>query len=386
MKRTLVDHNLKRIISSCFPNMDIEKQVQPASIDIPIGDEAIHVSEGFIPIGDKSVGQIAGKKELDRIDLRNGATLHQNQTYLVRCLDVDLPKDFLGRVSPKSSIGRIDLLVRSVVDGVRAYDTIPTGTKGELWLEISPQSFNVRVEAGMPVSQIRLLTEADDATLKKYGFTDTIPPDNKIPFLIDGSGNPYAGEQLNGGIALSLNVPRSGLIGYEAITTNSIVDMRRKNNEPLLFFREQSGNFLPDKKEKITFEAGKFYIVATKELFNVPSGLSVEMDPFTFQLGELRVHYAGFFDPGFGQGGGAVGVLEIRAYKNKTVYDGQPICTVNAYPNLGVPDAMYGLAGNNYALQKGPKLAKFFSDPFGKVSRVEVKGFVPGGRGGRHRF
>ena len=170
-----------------------------------------------------------------------------------------------------------------------------------------------------------------------------------------------------GAVVLSLSIPSNSkeLAGYEAKHTNEVVDLSRIGKH------ERDDFFRPircDGKGRLTLEKDRFYILATKEHISVPLEISGEMIPFSHLVGELRAHYAGFFDPGFGYGAegerkGTVAVLEVRPHETITIYDGQPICLMEFFKNTARPAKPYGYSGNNYAEQCGPKLAKYFSEP-----------------------
>ena len=151
------------------------------------------------------------------------------------------------------------------------------------------------------------------------------------------------------------------VVGYQARYTNEIIDLSKKQaHDRQHFFQPLSIN--PEHThKKIHLDKEHFYILATKEEIRIPPIYSVELVPFSHLVGELRAHYAGFFDPGFGMPHGATGVLEIRPHEDLLVYHGQPICLVEVYENTGIPATIYGDAGNHYQGQKGPKLAKYFS-------------------------
>jgi dCTP deaminase len=113
-------------------------------------------------------------------------------------------------------------------------------------------------------------------------------------------------------------------------------------------------------------EQNRFYILATRERIVVPADLACEMVPFEATAGEFRAHYAGFFDPGWGiKDGKAVGapaVLEVRPHQDGLILrHGQPICAM-AYEVLSRPcTRLYGVCGNTYADQSGPRLSKHFA-------------------------
>ena len=192
-------------------------------------------------------------------------------------------------------------------------------------------------------------------------------------------GSPLDPHLHRGALVLSLRVPPPSacdfgtLAGFEALPTNEVVDLSRKNGHPASrFFKQIKAKAVGGQGAGgqvdfgLTLEKDRFYILATKEKVSVPTHLSAEMVPFSSHVGELRVHYAGFFDPGFGFGArgevpGAVGVLEVRPHETVTIYDGQPIALMEYFRNAKEPERPYGAVGNTYQGQGGPRLAKYFT-------------------------
>ena len=202
----------------------------------------------------------------------------------------------------------------------------------------------------------------------------TTPHEDDTPLLFDASGKPITPKIHGNRIVLSLGLTHDGVTGWEAAPTNDVLDLSKlAAHSPTTFFRpirvdEPSPGSSPTAPPRITLEKDRFYILVTKERISVPTWMSAEMSPFSHHVGELRAHYAGFFDPGFGFGRdgsvkGTVGVLEVRPHETVTIYDGQPICLMEYFLNSAVPERVYGDAGNSYMHQRGPKLAKYFFEP-----------------------
>lgn len=351
MSKTLIDKHLKELVADgtikSMNGCDLYEYIQPTSIDIPLCDKAYLVKQKFLPFS-KEIKEIAKDMILEEIDLKEGAVLFKGQTYLIPCMNISLPDNLSIRVSPKSSIGRIDLLTRTIFDNSGLYDTVEAGSNGELWIEVSPQSFNVKITEGLSLTQLRVFSEGEGEDIDFES--------EKLLFTEEGSHLPNKIFRKNK-LILNLSVKSNSLVGYEAIHTNEIIDMSKIGEHNWnKFFREIRLNG----DNAFTLEKDKFYIVITKEKIRVPKEYSMEMVPFFHLVGELRAHYAGFFDPGWGQENGAIAVLEIRPHETLTVYDGQPICLVEYFKNKEAPKTLYGNAGNNYHLQTGPRLAKYF--------------------------
>jgi len=429
-----VDHELSALIKhdnllDC-PQIDSKatlassQYVQPASIDVPLTAECYLVKDRVLPYG-KKLRELLPSLEIMRINLssqENGAILLKGQTYLAYCGRVKMPAECRGSLSPKSSIGRVDLMVRGVFDGSGLYDSIGKGEEGELWMEISPRSFNVRVRERQALSQMMVFVDDDE---KISGIVHSNKNDQHVvpPLLFTKDGVPIDPPLLHhdGSVILHLGLRLgedgeseeivsqesidgleenasqtstgvsatsptrkaptatkrlrsaekrkrdSYVVGWEALATSDVVDLSLPNAHPASrFFRPIMSSQCRDSgKSKITLEKDRFYILATKERISVPTSLSAEMIPFSHHIGELRAHYAGFFDPGFGYGKdgsikGTVGVLEVRPHETITIFDGQPICLIEYFRNTSIPAVSYGDAGNSYQNQKGAKLAKYF--------------------------
>ncbi|HEY9703339.1 MAG TPA: 2'-deoxycytidine 5'-triphosphate deaminase, partial [Allocoleopsis sp.] len=237
-------------------------------------------------------------------------------------------------------------------DNVGSYEFLPSGFTGSIWNILSPQSFNLKVN----FNKLQ-----DEICLNQARFIYETKQDLEIAdsskFLIDQKGNPINRKPYEGNkFQVSLSTNDFDVMGYEALNTQKYLDLTSTGlNNSRDFFKPLR------KSKKFKFEKGKFYIMASKEKIVVPPEYSIEMVPASHFHGEIRVHYAGFFDPGFGYPNGNIAVFEIRAYEDITVEDGQPICWIEVLKNSRLPSINYSNKdGKNYAEQQGPKLAKYF--------------------------
>jgi dCTP deaminase len=361
--QAITDSGLEQLLSSkkIFSHVDgvpLKDFIQPASLDLPIGSVAYVMKSNVIPYGRK-ISDVVSEYMLDKISLDNGAVLKRGETYFIPVGNCDVPANMNVRISPKSSIGRTDLHVRALVDFYGRMDVINSAKRSQVWLSAIPNSFGgVKVSSGMALSQAMLFIDSDDA--KKNNASNNV-------LLLDHLGLAVPKKYLDDEIIMHLAVPKKDPVAYKARKTTDIVDMTGvQKNTFEDFFEAVYAN--PD--GSFTFEKDAFYIMSTKERIVVPEDVSVEMHPGKHNFGELRIHYAGFFDPGFGFDYkrmlpvGATGVLEVRPHERLTVYDGTPICTLVAYANIEKPLKPYGKDGkNNYANQLGLKVAKYFTEP-----------------------
>jgi dCTP deaminase len=330
-------------------------QVQPASLDLRLGDTAFRVRSSFLPGPDHSVAERIGALKLHEIDLRAGAVLERGCVYLVPLQEsLSLPPDVSAAANPKSSTGRLDVFTRVIGDRARGFDILPAGYSGPLYLEISPRTFPILVRTGSRLSQMRFrsgdtrLTAAEHRALHA---SDTLVFD--------------ANEDVGEGVALSIDLKgegRNGLVGFRSKRHTAVVDVDRKGALDVLDFWEPLTNRGSD---ELILDPDEFYILVSREAVHVPPTHAAEMVPFDPLVGEFRVHYAGFFDPGFGHsaagGTGSRAVLEVRSREVPFLLGhGQTIGRL-LYERLAeAPDRLYGVGlGSNYQAQS-LKLSKHF--------------------------
>lgn len=351
--QSLVDINLRQLLDDgkvvhLSSAIDLHEYVQPASIDLPIGDVVYHVKKKYLPF-DVSIGDVIDDLVIEEYDATESITLYKNQTYLIPCLRIQWQEWLSYRVSPKSSIGRIDVLVRSVFDQIGLYDSVFVDQSGELWLEVTPKSFNISVTRGVALSQIMCFDEQEQrvnmAAIKQSQFLS-----------LDGVD--VAQQRYDQKVLIDVGVSAWSLVWYKALATDQVIDLTQVGSCRVDDF------FVPvyaQDDASLMLEKDRFYILATKHDIRIPTAYAAELIPSSHLVGELRVHYAGFFDPWFGGETGATGVLEVRAHEDIIIHDGQPLCLMSIYPNRQSPTVAYGSAWNHYNMQRWPKLAKYFS-------------------------
>jgi dCTP deaminase len=330
-------------------------QVQPASLDLRLGDVAYRIRASFLPGPDHTVAERIETLKLHELDLRHGAVLERGCVYLVPLQEsLNLPEKVSAGANPKSSTGRLDVFTRVIGDKARGFDTLPAGYAGKLYLEISPRTFPVRLRTGSRLSQMRFrvgdtrLSAAEHRTLHSV---ETLVYD--------------ANEEVGEGVALSIDLKgegRNGLIGFRSKRHTPVIDMDIKDSLDVLDYWEPLVN---RGAEQFILDPDEFYILVSRESLHVPPNYAAEMVPFDPLVGEFRVHYAGFFDPGFGHsaagGTGSRAVLEVRSREVPFLLGhGQTIGRL-IYERLAEPpDRLYGAGvGSNYQAQT-LKLSKHF--------------------------
>jgi len=331
-----------------------ETQVQPASLDLRLGPVAYRVRASFLP---KPGGRVQTKLDdlaLHTISLSQGAVLETGCVYIVPLLEsLALPQNIEASANPKSSTGRLDVFTRVIADGVGAFDQIPHGYHGPLFAEICPQTFPIVVRKGSRLSQIRFRvgTAADsDVDLKELHKRERLISTEEA--------------DISGGIALSVDLAgdAKGLVGFRARRHTGVVDVDKPGAYPVEDYWDPI--YVRD-KHRLILDPDQFYILASKEAVHVPPTHAAEMVPFNPLVGEFRVHYAGFMDPGFGHapagGGGSRVVLEVRSHKVPFILeDGQIIGRLIYERMIETPDMIYGQGLKSNYQGQGLKLSKHF--------------------------
>jgi dCTP deaminase len=337
-------------IRAAVPVEDV--QVQPASLDLRLGPLAYQLRASFLPFREPVEQRLrhdeAGDGDLviDRLPLDRGATLQRGSVYLVPLLEsLALPPAVRGRCNPKSTTGRLDIFTRVITDATPRFDEVRAGYQGPLYLEISPQSFPVRVQTGLSLNQLRLLSGstlvADAALAEIYRAAPLLYDDDDQPI-------PLGRAVLNDGLCMGVDLSgrrTGGIIGYRAHPNPPAVDLGRVDHyDPAEYWEpiKRPG------RDAFILESNRFYILMSKERIRVPPELAAEMVVYDAGAGEIRTHYAGFFDPGFGYGDGRVlgskVVMEVRAREVPfLLYDGQISFKVVFERLAARPERLYGV-------------------------------------------
>jgi len=354
-------------------NLDHD-QVQPASIDLRLGDYAYPVGTSFLP--GKGMKVLDKMKQLDerfadfKIDLRNGAVLEKGLVYVIPLQEaISLKSEVAAFANPKSSTGRLDILTRLIADEATSFDQVSEGYKGELFIEVAPRSFSVVVKTGTRLNQLRFRrTRGEEAKAitasewKKLLDTGQIVDfsDHKtnarsikkgvLPFTVDLEGTGKAGD----------------IIGYRSKKNAQRIDLERRDYDPLDFWEPIPVN----RTSSLILDPDEFYILMTKEAIAVPPEYAAEMMPYDTRAGEFRVHYAGFFDPGFGwdtktnRAGSSRGVLEVRSHEVPFLLEhGQTVGWLRYERMAAKPELLYGQDIHSNYQGQSLKLAKQFKQP-----------------------
>ncbi len=343
-------------------------QIQPASLDLRLGAVAYRVRASFLPGPGITVAQRIKELKLHEFALANGAVLETNCVYIVPLIErLALPADIAASTNPKSSTGRLDVFTRVIADETRGFDRVAGGYHGPLYAEISPKTFPILVREGTRLSQMRLLR--GDAALDAEALRALHARERLVDRAEAVMGDSIAVSiDLSGGGA-HLHPPGhstdrngAGIVGYRAKRHTAVIDVERRAAYEVADFWEP---IAARADKSLILDPDEFYILASTEAVQVPPDYAAEMVPFDPLVGEFRVHYAGFFDPGFGYAGaggrGARAVLEVRSREVPFILEhGQVVGRLVFEKMLARPDQLYGAGiGSNYQAQ-GLKLSKHF--------------------------
>lgn len=326
--------------------------IQPASLDLRLGEIGYRLPASILPGRNNKVADIISAMSMHSFSLAEEAILEKNCVYIVPLQEsLALPADISAIANAKSSTGRLDLFTRLITDNGTEFDRVTSGYHGPLYAEISPRSFSVLLRAGMRLNQIRFRrgqVVLDDGDLFQLHEAETLV--DQTPHIEDGLG-----------FSVDLSPREDGIVGYRAKPHTGLIDLDLINHYPVGEFWEP----VRPSHGRIILDPGAFYILVSREAVHVPPDYAAEMAPYLAMVGEFRVHYAGFFDPGFGHaaagGKGARGVLEVRCHEAPfALNDGQRVGRL-VYEKMDMrPKALYGAARNSNYQGQGLKLAKQF--------------------------
>ena len=321
---------IKTLIKSgqIYSNKSINKnQIQPASLDLTLSDKCYRIKASFIPNNIK-ISNVIKELSLSRVNLNINTLLEKNCIYLCELNEkLKLPKDIMGKSNPKSTTGRLDIFTRVITENGKEYDNIKYNYKGKLYLEIIPQSFSIIVKRNISLNQLRFFKGSNEK--------------NRI-------------KKIN----ISVSIKKNSISAYKAKKITSAIDLNKIN-----FYKSNKywEKIIP-KDNYFIIERDEFYILRSKESIKIKNNQAAELEPFNDSFGNFRVHYAGFFDPGFGNNRlGTPAVLELRAYDTPFIIrDGQLVGQLNYYQIDEIKNQSYGSKINSNYFNQNLKLAKQF--------------------------
>jgi dCTP deaminase len=326
--------------------------IQPASLDLRLGDIAHRVRASFLPGPNSTVEAKIKQLRMTRVDLTGAPVFEKDCVYIIPLVEeLNLPETISGKANPKSTTGRLDIFTRLITDYGTEFDSVPPGYKGKLYAEVVSRTFTVAVRAGMRLSQLRFVQgtpRSGDRTIKDL--------DHEEPLVYMDEDIPTKARTQRG-LRITVNL--------EGADANEIIAYKAKRYAPAIAL-DQIDYYATEEfwevrhqnaSKNLILEPGDFYILASRERVRVPPDYAAEMVPFDPADGEFRIHYAGFFDPGFGYGSsdikGTRAVLEVRAHEVPFLMEhGQLVGRLNYMPLLRRPDKIYGTnIGSSYQHQ-----------------------------------
>lgn len=338
-------------------------QYQPASLDLRLGSRAYRVRASFLPGPKRQVAQALDSLVHEEFSLDEGAVLERGCVYVVELMESlhDLPETISAFANPKSSTGRLDVFTRLIADRCDVFDMVRGGYSGRLYAEISPSSFSIKVRKGSRLNQLRFRARSpgqDEAADHRLSDAE-LRAHHAGAALVDGA------PVIRNGLVLHIHLDGGGddgIIGYRAQKFTDVVDVDNVGGYQIADFWEPIRTRGP---KRIILDPHQFYILASKEKLHIPATMAAEMAPIDPAMGEFRVHYAGFFDPGFGVGAdgapGSRGVLEVRSHEVPFILeDGQVIGRLAFERMVAEPDALYGQIGTSNYQGQALKLSKHF--------------------------
>jgi dCTP deaminase len=352
--RELIAHER---ITTAVPVED--DQIQPSSLDLRLGPVGYRMQASFLPGPKATVESRIKDLAMSKIDLTRPTVFEKGCVYLVPLMEqLNLTSEWSAKANPKSTTGRLDIFTRLICDGGTEFERVPEGYKGTLYAEVVPRTFTIIVQAGVKLNQLRFVRGCppSDTTLQELDEQET---------LVYGAGDLPAEARINRGLMISLNLqgdPQHRLIGYRARQNTPAIDLLKKDHyDPEDFWDP----IYEPQYRQIILNPDDFYILLSKEKVRIPPAYAAEMVAYDPSMGEFRIHYAGFFDPGFGYGAsdvkGSHAVLEVRSHEVPfLIEDGQIVGRLIYERLLAHSDKIYGMGiGSSYQGQ-GLALSKQF--------------------------
>ncbi|MDC0140990.1 2'-deoxycytidine 5'-triphosphate deaminase [Pelagibacteraceae bacterium] len=331
-------YNKKQIISVGFK----KSQIQPSSIDLSLSDECYEIKTSFLS-PDNKVRDKLKKIDSKKINLQTSKIFKKNKTYIIKLNEtLKLSNSIMGHCNPKSSTGRLNVFCRTILDYCDEYEKIPKNYNGEMFLEITTRSFDIRLSKGDKLNQMRLRKN-----LNNYLNDEELNKINKrTPLIFTNKKN-----IIQNGLRISVDLSNNNKIcAYVAKKTSLNINFSK------ISFYEITKFWKPLKptNNSLIIEKNKFYILKSKEKIRIPSNLAGEMIPYDTGIGDFRAHYAGFFDPGFGDPEGSYAVLEVKTNELPFILeDGQTIARIKYEKLSKKTSVVYGFSINsNYQNQK----------------------------------
>lgn len=318
-------------------------ELDASSLDLHLSNDGYQMTRGSVkPTGEPSYYSFLENATLAKklVPEQDGTyVLGSRQTYVFK-LQEQLGRKLgeigiHGQATAKSSLGRVDVLARLIVDGMDTYESFnPEGlTKqnGDLYLEITPMTFRVRVKPDISLSQLRLFYgRPDDIEIRRSPelFTTVFHTDNEQDARRDGSLTvDLSNTNVNGRQAAAFHATGSTTLAPVPLWK----DCQDKPDPTRYWALEESRDM------RLCIKPEDFYILRSKERISVPEGIAIYCKASDETIGEMRIHYAGFVHPFFGlkREDGRKGtplIFEVRGHQvDVSLADGERLANLVFY-------------------------------------------------------
>jgi dCTP deaminase len=357
-----------------------DDQVQPASMDLRLGNVAHRIQASFLPGRSSPVSSRIRDLKLAELDLTKPALLERGAVFIIPVVEsLSLPRDIAGKANPKSTTGRLDIFTRLITDGGWEFERVPRGYSGDLYIEIVSRTFPIVLSAGVKLNQLRFVRGNPPST---DGILEQLARKEHLVYYENDNGPERASVELgsrpaSAGDRSTMAVIDRGLRTTIDLAGNAgagITAYKAKKNAPPLDLRKVAAYNVADfweplsslHSDQLVLNPGDFYLLASRERFRIPPSYAAEMEQYDPSMGEFSIHYAGFFDPGFGYGTegeikGTKAVLEVRAHEVPILLeDEQTVGRLVYHKMADVPDKLYGQGIGSSYQQQGLALSKQF--------------------------
>lgn len=350
--------SMKKLIRGAKPMIQsvcsLDDHIQPASLDVPIGNRCFRVSVSSSPKNGESVEELIKRFAMYDFEIKEkGTLLERGMTYVIPLVvSLNLSKQFRANFSSKSTTGRNGLFARNLSDANSELNLTVAGYRGKLYVEASPLRFYTIIYPYQPLTQMRIIT----ADTKSLSNEELAILHAEYGIVRDKEGNPVNPCISDGSIQLHLDLTGKSAAYESIVNLDSSIHLGKKEVDKREdFWRPVRLNQHGD----VILHPGSFYLFATKERIFIPPTVCAFMEEYSSSLGEFSSHEAGFFDNNFGEDGGTQGVLEIHPNRMPIrFWDGRPVCRMAFYRTDEIPEVLYGKQRGSHYVGSGPSLAK----------------------------
>jgi dCTP deaminase len=347
-------------------NAELDMDESASASDLHLGRTAF-VMKGTTKLSDGEAVKpaLTGRHSVSQLDLLTPQTLLPNTPYLIELqesLDFRDHPELHARATGKSSIGRLGVLTHLIVNGKSRYDRVDQCYEGNLYIQVTSLTFPLIVKEGISLNQLRVFWGKPDIS-EISGGREAFVED---PLLLDRETP--ASEQIEKGyLRLDLAPTDCGGQSVSAFKARPPQSLEDAALDPAAGI----GAYDPDKywervldAEHVVAEPDRLYILRSLERLRLPRDVAVTCIAMTENLGDVRIHYAGFAHPTFGSKRadrkiGTPLIFEVRCFTKQILRSEEIFADIKFYRmSEPVPEAA-APAANTYEEQE-LKLSKIF--------------------------